>query len=67
MFWGIISLALATWICADSYTLGFDKIAANRDIWTLHPWAWFALTFIIWPVGFPLYLVARGRFKRMEE
>lgn len=63
MFMWLIVLGSSIWVLIDAKSIGVRK-GVITGLGNMGPWAWFFGCLLLWIVGFPLYLIKRGDFKR---
>ena len=61
LIWVII-LASAIWVYFDARNIGVKK-GLVPGMGNMGPAGWFVVTLLLWIIGFPMYLLYRGKFK----
>lgn len=62
MYIWLIVIASAFWVLIDAKNIGVRK-GLVLGMGNMGPWSWFFVTLFLWIIGFPMYLVYRGKFK----
>ena len=61
----LIVLGTAIWVLVDAKSLGFGTRQFDSGKVESGPWVWFLGCLLLWIVAFPMYLVKRGKYKRL--
>lgn len=66
MFWFYLVIGTSIWVFFDASSIGVKK-GQIKGLGDMGPVAWLFVCLLLWIVGFPLYLVKRGEFKRVNS
>ena len=62
----LVVIGSSIWVVADAKSIGIRK-GQIKGFSDLGPWGWFFACLLLWIVGFPLYLVQRSEYKRINK
>ncbi|NBX69788.1 MAG: hypothetical protein EBR01_12605 [Proteobacteria bacterium] len=62
----LIVFISAVWVVIDAKKIGVSK-GQLKGFWGMGPWGWFFITLLLWPIGFPFYLIKRPELKRINS
>jgi putative oligomerization/nucleic acid binding protein len=62
----LIVLGTSIWVVVDAKSLGFGRRQLYPGRVDAGPWVWFFACLGLWIVAFPVYLVKRGKYKRLS-
>lgn len=63
---GLIVLSTSVWVYFDAKAIGVAR-GQMSGIANMGPGSWFAGCLLLWAVTFPIYLIARPEFKRINN
>jgi ssDNA-binding Zn-finger/Zn-ribbon topoisomerase 1 len=63
-FMWLIVIGTSIWVWVDAAQIGVKK-EWSPGLFGLNPGGWFLTCLLFWIIGFPVYLVKRGDFKRI--
>jgi len=58
----LVVIGTSIWVYFDAKALGAQK-GKIKGMLNMNPGEWFFVTLLLWIVGFPAWLVARGTYK----
>ncbi len=61
----LVVIGTSLWVLIDAKSIGVRK-GQIKGLGDMGPWGWFWGCLLLWIIGFPLYLVKRGEFKRVN-
>lgn len=61
----LVVIGTSLWVLMDAKSIGVRK-GQIQGLGNMGPWGWFWGCLLLWIIGFPLYLVKRGEFKRVN-
>jgi len=59
---GLVVVATSIWVWVDARGIGARR-GLIRGLGNMWPFEWFLCCLLLWIIGFPLYLVKRGKIK----
>ena len=62
-FWLVIGSSI--WVVADAKSIGVRK-GQIKGLFDMGPWGWFLICLLLWIIGFPIYLVKRSEYRRIN-
>jgi hypothetical protein len=66
MWFILIIIGTAVWVYYDAIKLGAEK-GRITGFFNLGAGAWFWVTLLLWIIGFPAWLITRGRYKVLND
>jgi hypothetical protein len=64
---GLLVMGSAIWVGIDASNLGMQRGRIGGGTLDMGVASWVLATLLIWIVGFPCYLIARGRYVAMRQ
>ncbi len=61
----LMVLATSVWVLSDARSTGVKK-GQLKGLGNMGPWGWSFACLLCWIVGFPLYLLMRGEYRRIN-
>jgi hypothetical protein len=65
-FYLILVIGSAIWVGSDAKKLGVRRGGLGGGFFDLPTYSWVLATLLIWIIGFPCYLVARGKYQALN-
>jgi hypothetical protein len=65
-FYLILAIGSAIWVGSDAKKLGMRRGGLGGGLFDLPTYSWVLATLLIWIIGFPCYLVARGKYQALN-
>lgn len=62
----IVIIGTAIWVYFDAKSIGVRK-GQLSGIVDMGPGGWFAVTLLLWIIGFPAYVANRGKYKKLND
>ena len=59
----LVVIGTSIWVLVDAKSIGVKK-GQITGLGNMGPWGWFFACLLLWIVGFPMYLIKRGEFKK---
>jgi len=62
----LVIIGTSFWVYFDAKTIGAQK-GQLKGLLDMSPGQWFFLSLLLWIVGFPAWLAARGKYKQINS
>lgn len=63
----LIVIGTSIWVAFDAQKIGIKRGQLGGGILDMGCWGWFFLCLLLWIVGFPLYLIKRPEYIKLNQ